>query len=137
MKHLSPMTQIDRLVMLVEDEDDIAILVAHHLKLNGFRIHRPERPQRLILDAEQDRPAMFILDLMLPELDGFQLCRAIRAHAFLRDVPILILTASTAVEDRKRAFENGADGFITKPFSPSGLMAAVRKLSELRSPGKQ
>jgi len=111
-------------------------LVAYHLEFNGFRIHRPARPHRLVSDAEKDRPAIFILDLMLPEMDGFQLCRGIRAHPSLRDVPILILTASTAVEDRKRAFENGADGYITKPFSPSGLITAVRTLSERNSSGE-
>jgi DNA-binding response OmpR family regulator len=114
----------------MEDEEDIARLIALHLDFSGFRIHRPTRPERLISDAEQNRPAMFILDLMLPGVDGFELCRNIRAHPSLRDVPILIITASTAVEDRKRAFEYGADSYITKPFSPSALIAAVRTLSE-------
>jgi two-component system phosphate regulon response regulator PhoB len=122
--------RLARLVMLMEDEDDIARLVAHHLESSGFRIHRPARPQSLIPDAEKDGPALFILDLMLPEVDGFQLCRSIRAHPSLRDIPILILTARTAAEDRKRALESGADAYITKPFRPSALLAAVRTLFE-------
>lgn len=123
--------------MLMEDEDDIARLVAYHLESSGFRTHRPARPYTLISDAENDRPALFILDLMLPELDGLQLCRSIRAHPELRDVPILILTARTAEEDRKRAMESGADGYITKPFSPSGLITAVRTLSERDASGER
>lgn len=119
-----------KLVMLVEDEEDIARLVAYHLEAAGFRVHRPERPNNLVADAEKDRPAVFILDLMLPEVDGFQLCRNIRAHPTLRAIPILILTARTAAEDRTRAFESGADVYVTKPFLPSALMAAVRALSE-------
>ncbi len=119
-----------KLVMLMEDEDDIARLVAHHLESSGFRVHRPAHSNRLISDAEEDRPALYILDLMLPEVDGFQLCHSIRDHSSLRNVPILILTARTAAEDRKRALESGADGYITKPFSPSGLIAAVQTLSE-------
>jgi len=126
-----------KLVMLMEDEDDIARLVAHHLESSGFRIHRPARPYSLISDAEEDRPTLFILDLMLPEVDGFQLCRSIRDHSSLRDVPILILTASTAAEDRKRALESGADGYITKPFSPSALIATVRMLSDRSSSGER
>jgi len=126
-----------KLVMLMEDEDDIARLVAHHLESADFRIHRPARPYNLISDAEKDRPALFILDLMLPESDGFQLCLSIRAHPSLRDVPILILTARTAAEDRKRALESGADVYITKPFSPSELIAAVRTLSDRDSSGER
>jgi DNA-binding response OmpR family regulator len=120
--------QLAKLVMLMEDDDDIARLVAHHLESSGFRIHCPARPQSLIPDAEKDGPALFILDLMLPEVDGLQHCRSIRAHPSLRDIPILILTARTAPEDRKRALESGADAYITKPFRPSALLAAVRTL---------
>jgi DNA-binding response OmpR family regulator len=119
-----------KLVMLMEDEEDIARLVAHHLETGGFRIHCPVRPQSLISDAEEERPALFILDLMLPEVDGFELCRGIRAHPSLRDIPILILTARTAAEDRKRALESGADAYMTKPFRPAALLTAVRGLAE-------
>jgi len=126
-----------KLVMLMEDEDDIARLVAHHLESSGFRIHRPARSYSLISDAEEDRPALFILDLMLPEGDGFQLCRSIRHHSSLRDVPILILTASTAAADRKRALESGANVYITKPFSPSALITTVRTLSERKCSGER
>jgi DNA-binding response OmpR family regulator len=119
-----------KLVVLMEDEDDIARLVAHHLDSSGFRTHRPTRPNSLIADAEKDQPALFILDLMLPELDGFQLCRSIKAHPSLRHIPVLILTARTAAEDRKRALESGADAYVTKPFRPSALIAVVRELSD-------
>jgi DNA-binding response OmpR family regulator len=121
----------------MEDEDDIARLVAYHLDSGGFRVHRPARPHNLISDAEKDRPALFILDLMLPEVDGFQLCRSIRAHPSLRDIPILILTARTAAEDRKRALESGADVYITKPFRPSELVGAVRSLADRKPSGER
>lgn len=119
-----------KLVMLMEDDDDIARLVAHHLEAGGFRVHRPARPRSLMADAEENRPALFILDLMLPELDGFQLCGGIRAHPSLQDIPILILSARTGAEDQKRALEAGANAYMTKPFQPSALMAAVRRLAE-------
>jgi DNA-binding response OmpR family regulator len=119
---------VPKLIMLMEDEDDIARLIVHHLESAGFRIHRPERSLSLISDAENDRPELFILDLMLPGLDGFQLCRAIRQHSGLREIPILILTARTAPEDRARALESGADQYMTKPFSPSALLASVQIL---------
>ena len=121
--------QPQKLVILVEDEEDIARLIAHHLKLAGFRVHRPEKVSDLIADAERVCPSLFILDLMLPEMDGFQLCRAVKAHPVLRKIPILVLTARTGVEDRKRALESGANQYMTKPFKPSVLLEAVRTLA--------
>lgn len=115
------MSQSGKLVMAMQDEDDIALLVAHHLEPNGFRTHRPLRPFHLVSDAEKERPALVLLDLMLPESDGFQLCRSIRRHPGLRDVPILVLTASVAAHDRERAMECGADGYNTRPFMPSAV----------------
>jgi DNA-binding response OmpR family regulator len=117
-----------RLVILMEDEDDIARLVEHHLESVGLRVHRPDRSENLISDAEIERPALFILDLMLPEIDGFQLCGLIRAHPSLRDIPILILSARTSPTDERRALEGGADVYIRKPFKPSTLITAVRTL---------
>jgi DNA-binding response OmpR family regulator len=120
--------QPKRLVILVEDEDDIARLITYHLAAAGFRVRRLERPLELISQAEQEYPAILILDLMLPEMDGFQLCRSLKAHSVLRDIPILVLTARTGAEDRKRALESGADQYATKPFKPSTLVETVRKL---------
>ena len=121
--------QPKKLVILVEDEDDIARLITHHLNVTGFRVRRPERAPDLIREAEKERPAVLILDLTLPEMDGFQLCRAVRAHPTLHSIPILVLTARTGVEDRKRAFESGADQYATKPFKPSALIEVVWALS--------
>jgi two-component system phosphate regulon response regulator PhoB len=114
----------------MEDEDDIARLITYHLEAAGFRVCRPERASELIDEAEKERPALFILDLMLPEVDGFQLCRTIKAHPNLQNIPILVLTARTGAEDRKRALESGADHYATKPFKPSVLIETVRTLSE-------
>jgi len=125
--------QLPKLVVLMEDDDDIARLITHHLEASGFRIHRPDRAKSLISDAEREPPALFILDLMLPEMDGFEICRRIRAHPSLQGVPVLILSARTGVEDRKQALESGAETYMTKPFTPSALIAAVRRLSNQNS----
>jgi DNA-binding response OmpR family regulator len=112
----------------MEDDQDIARLVAHHLEANGFRVHQPDRPSSLIRDAERHQPSLFILDLMLPEVDGFQLCFSIRGHIRLKNVPILILTVRTGMAEQKRALDSGADVYMTKPFKSSELIAAVRML---------
>ncbi len=120
----------------MEDEDDIARLITFHLEGAAFRVHRPARPSDLIADAETKRPSLFILDLMLPEMDGFHLCRAVKSHADLHRIPVLILTARTGAEDRQRAYESGADQYLTKPFKPSALIEVVRNLSQKDNTGK-
>ena len=120
--------QLLKLVILMEDEDDIARLITHHLESAGFRVRCPDRASDLIAEAEKEPPALFIFDLMLPEIDGFQLCRTVKAHPSLKKVPILVLTARTGAEDRKRALESGADHYATKPFKPSALIETVRTL---------
>ena len=120
--------QPPKLVILMEDEDDIARLIAYHLQNAGFRVHRPERSGDLIKNAEKMHPDLFILDLMLPEMDGFQLCRAVKAHIDLRKIPILVLTARTGADDRRRAFESGADQYIVKPFKAAGLIETIKNL---------
>jgi DNA-binding response OmpR family regulator len=114
----------------MEDEEDIARLISHHLQASGFRVHRPERPSTLVAEAEAHPPAVFILDLMLPEIDGFELCESIKASGILRDIPVLILTARTGIADRKRAEESGADLYMTKPFKFTELIASVQTLCE-------
>lgn len=121
--------QPPKVVILMEDEDDIARLITHHLELAGFRVRRPNRASDLIAEAEKERPILFILDLMLPEIDGFQLCRTVKVHPYLKNVPVLVLTARTGVDDRNRALENGADHYVTKPFKTSALIETVRTLS--------
>jgi DNA-binding response OmpR family regulator len=112
----------------MEDEDDIARLITYHLEAAGFSVCRPERASELVIEAEKNRPGLFILDLMLPEMDGFHLCRTIKAHRDLRDVPVLVLTARTGAEDRKRALDSGADQYATKPFKPSALIELVQTM---------
>lgn len=116
--------------MVMEDDDNIArsSLITWSPLASISTV--PTRPSNLVSDAEKDRPIFFIVDLRLPETDGFQLCQGVRQHPSLRDVPILILTASTAKDDQRRARKSGADTYITKPFKPSGLTTAVRALSE-------
>jgi DNA-binding response OmpR family regulator len=71
---------------------------------------------------------LFLLDLMLPGIDGFELCRGIRKNEFLREIPIIILTARTGTADRELAIKVGADDYVTKPFSPADLIMRVRAL---------
>lgn len=122
------------LIFVVEDEDDIARLISHNLKAAGFDVHSFLSAGFVITEAVRQRPALFLLDIMLPESDGFELCRRIRQNPLLGAVPIVFLTAKTAEGDRIKGLELGGDDYITKPFSPRELIARIRTI--LRGQGQ-
>jgi len=109
--------------LVVEDEDSIAALVRSYLERDGFTVVRA-RTGKDALDELERRPVrVVVLDIGLPDLDGFEVCRRIRAHS---RVPVLMLTARDEEPDRVTGLELGADDYLTKPFSPRELLARVR-----------
>ena len=117
-------------VLLVEDDADIGRLVEHHLQKAGFATRWFRTATNVIREAENHPPVLFVLDLMLPGIDGFELCQRIRKHVLLRGLPIVILTARTGEADRRLAIKMGANDYITKPFSPVDLIMRVRALCQ-------
>jgi DNA-binding response OmpR family regulator len=118
------------IVVLVEDDTDIGRLVEHHLQKAGFASRWFQTATNVIRETENQPPVLFLLDLMLPGIDGFELCQSIRKHNLLQGVPIVILSAKTGEADRRLAIEMGANDYITKPFSPSDLIMRVRALCQ-------
>ena len=112
-------------ISVVEDDPDISRLVRHHLEGAGFAVGLPHR-QRVLADAERQRPALFILDIMVPGKDGLELCRQIRQTQSLATIPVIFLTAKSGEADRVLGLELGADDYIPKPFSPRELVARVK-----------
>ena len=113
-------------ILVVEDEPDIADLVKYHLDRAGL-------PTRVVTDGKQaldlivrEQPALVVLDLMLPGLDGIEICRRLRASPATRGIPIIMLTAKAEEVDRIVGFEMGADDYVPKPFSPRELVARVK-----------
>ena len=117
-------------VVLVEDDADIGRLVQHHLEKASFATRWFRTATNVIRETENQPPVLFLLDSMLPGIDGFELCRSIRKHELLRAVPIIIITARTGAADRRLAMEIGANDYITKPFSPADLIMRVRALCQ-------
>jgi DNA-binding response OmpR family regulator len=115
-------------IVLVEDDADIGRLIKFHLEIAGFAARWFRRATNVIRESENQPPNLFLLDLMLPGIDGFELCRIIRKHEVLGGIPIIILTARTAAADRKLALQTGANDYVTKPFSPADLIKRVRAL---------
>jgi phosphate regulon transcriptional regulator PhoB len=117
-----------RLILVVEDERDIAELVQFNLQQEGFAVIIAANGEEALTAARQQRPALLILDWMLPGLSGLEVCRRLRGDPATGRVPILMLTAKTAEVDRVLGLEMGADDYVTKPFSPRELVARVRAL---------
>jgi two-component system, OmpR family, phosphate regulon response regulator PhoB len=115
-------------VLIVEDEPDLAELVRFHLTKAGFATEVAHSGRAGLEAIRRARPALVVLDLMLPDLSGTDVCREVRADAKLRDLPILMLTARAEEVDRVVGFELGADDYVTKPFSPRELVLRVRAI---------
>lgn len=112
-------------ILLVEDDADIAFTIKLNLEREGYRVEHIDNGQEALLRAQQSSSDFMILDLNLPDLDGFTICRELRREPSTRDLPILMLTARTAERDRVTGLELGADDYLTKPFSPRELVARV------------
>jgi len=115
-------------IVVVEDDGDISRLLRFHLEAAGFAVRDYPDARNVVADSEQRPPCLFVLDVMLPCGDGFELCRRIRDTRRLGATPIMFLTARGDERDRLRGFESGSDDYVTKPFSPRELVARVRAL---------
>ena len=113
-------------ILVVEDEPDIRDLVVLHLTREGFRCRTAGNGVEALREARATRPDLVVLDLMLPGMDGLEVCRRLRAEPATAGVPIIMLTAKADEVDRVVGLELGADDYVAKPFSPKELVARVR-----------
>jgi DNA-binding response OmpR family regulator len=114
------------LIFVVEDDPDIAGLICHHLNASGYLTRSFASSASVLEEAKKTVPSLFLLDIMIPGSDGFELCRHIRQTKPLAGVYIIFLTAKTGEMDRVKGLEYGGDDYITKPFSPRELLARIR-----------
>ncbi len=117
-----------RRALVVEDDPDIGQLLSHYLQKAGFASDIAITGRDVVQRVRRDRPDVILLDLMLPGLDGLQVCRALRADASTAHIPIIMLTAKGEESDRIVGLELGADDYISKPFSPNEVIARIRAL---------
>jgi DNA-binding response OmpR family regulator len=123
------LTQSDQQLVLIADDDEVILgLVIYRLEHSGYRVlaaHDGEDALRLAL---AERPALAVIDVMMPKLDGYELTRALRRRYETRHIPIILLTARAQEVDVRRGREAGADDYLPKPFSPEELRSRVAAL---------
>ena len=113
-------------VLIVEDEPDIRELVVHHLKREGYQVSAASGGEEALRLVQAAPPDLVILDLMMPAMDGLEVCRRLRQDPATASLPIVMLTAKGDEVDRVLGLEIGADDYVVKPFSPKELLARVR-----------
>src|ERR671929_2074372 len=119
------MAQAAPSVLVVEDESSIASFVALYLKNAGYGVRTVATGSDALTQVAADSPSLIVLDLMLPDIDGIEVCRRIRKSS---DIPILMLTARDEDVDKIIGLEVGADDYLTKPFNPRELVARVKSI---------
>jgi DNA-binding response OmpR family regulator len=125
------------LIAVVDDEPDIVELVSINLKKASFRVTEFSDAESFLRSLNTATPDLLILDLMLPDMDGFEVCRALRTQERYAHIPIIMLTARVEETDRVLGLEIGADDYVTKPFSPRELVARVKAVLRRRSPKEE
>lgn len=115
-------------ILIVDDEKDIRILVSQILGDENYKIYFASNGREAIESANENSPDLLILDLMMPEIDGVEVCRRLKQNKDTKKIPVIMLTAKTGVADKIEGFVIGADEYITKPFDPSKLETTVEKV---------
>jgi two-component system alkaline phosphatase synthesis response regulator PhoP len=121
-------SQRPKKILVVEDEPDIAELVRHYLEKEGFHLSIAKTGLEALNLVRSTHPDLVILDLMLPQMDGFEVCKSLRQKPETALLPIIMLTAKKDESDTVVGLELGADDYVTKPFSPKTLIARVKSL---------
>ena len=119
---------MEKRISVIDDEPDILELISLHLKKSGFQVNAFLKGESFFKSLSEQKPALIILDLMLPDIDGFDICKRLKQDPEYRHIPIIMLTARAEETDKILGLELGADDYVVKPFSPRELVARVRTI---------
>ena len=115
-------------VLVVDDESDVTELLQYRLEQEGYRVATLNDPLGFVVKVREFEPDLMLLDIMMPELSGIQLCRIVRAHPSMKDIPVIFLSARGEVEDRIKGLEAGAEDYVSKPFNTNELLLRISKM---------
>jgi two-component system alkaline phosphatase synthesis response regulator PhoP len=113
-------------ILVIDDEKDLIELVRYNLEKEGFVVRSAQDGEAGLAAAKKELPDLIIVDLMLPGIDGLDVCRSLRSDSRTARIPVIMLTAKSAEADRILGLELGADDYVTKPFSPRELIARIK-----------
>ena len=119
--------------LVVEDDASLNELIGAYVELAGMGYRRALDGTTALHEAQRRPPNLVILDIMLPDIDGFEVCRRLKAHEQTRSVPVVMLTALSQEENRRKGMECGAVDYMVKPFDPDKLMATIRAHANVHS----
>lgn len=128
---------MDKLIAVVDDEPDIAELVSVHLKKARFKVETFLSGNKFYNFLSRNKPDLIVLDLLLPDIDGLEICKDLKSNPEYREIPIIMLTAKGEEMDKILGLELGADDYMTKPFSPRELLARVKAVLRRRKESKE
>lgn len=114
-------------ILIVEDEESLLKLESILLTSKGYQVRGVTNGQAALDAIEEDPPHLVLLDIMLPEIDGFEICRRIKANPATSDIPVIMLTAKKSREDMARGEEVGADWYVTKPFKSAMVIETIQR----------
>lgn len=115
-------------ILLVDDEVEIVDMIKIRLEASGYKVLTAYEGSEALDKAHREKPDLIILDLMLPEIDGYKICRMLKSDKKYRPIPIIIFTARAQENDKKLGEEAGADAYIVKPFEPQALLGKIKAL---------
>ena len=115
-------------ILVVDDESDVTELLQYRLEQEGYRVATLNDPLGFVVKVREFEPDLMLLDIMMPELSGIQLCRIVRADPSMKDIPVIFLSARGEVEDRIKGLEAGAEDYLSKPFSINELLLRISKM---------
>lgn len=121
-----------RKILLVDDDPDILKVLSMRLEKTGYEVDIASDGLVALEKIHKDRPDLIVLDLMLPEVEGYKVCRMLKFDETYKDIPVIILTGRTQEEDRNKGMQMGADAYMVKPFESKDLLIKIEKLLEER-----
>lgn len=123
-------------ILVVDDEIYIVHILEFSLSMEGYEVVTASDGEQALAKIEQETPDLVVLDIMMPGMDGYEVCRAIRAEEETRELPVILLSAKGRSIDQEAGMAVGADDYMVKPFSPRKLLGRIRDLLEKQELGK-
>ncbi len=115
-------------ILVIDDEEAIVLLLETILGIYGYRCMSCSSPKEAVPMARDLKPDLIILDIAMPEIDGYEICISLKNTPATKNIPVIMVTALALIQDKKKGFECGADGFIFKPFDPMVVINEIERL---------